>query len=220
MSGDSIGATLSSAQALLARLGKRLDEPISWELKRHLVEVLMAGVRVETVECWGVKQSRITVTYRFSQPDQSMLVLSQSYSPNLGVRIPVELQTIGDHIRRRRQTLKLLQKQVAEQIGVDETSIYNWERNLGEPRLKYIPPIIAFLGYNPLPAADTLAEQLMRQRTSLGLTQKETAQQLGVDPSTLALWEGGEREPTGAFLARANRFLAERAEHPDLRRVG
>ena len=33
--------------------------------------------------------------------------------------------------------------------------------------------------------------------------------QIGVDPSTLARWERGEREPTGAFLERVKRFLHE-----------
>jgi cell division septum initiation protein DivIVA len=69
---DSIGATIRSAEALLAKLRKRLDEPISWELKRRLIEVLVAGVRVDTVETCGVKQAEITVTHRFSQPGQAM----------------------------------------------------------------------------------------------------------------------------------------------------
>jgi uncharacterized small protein (DUF1192 family) len=66
---DSIGATISSAQALLGQLSKRLDEPVSWELKRYLIKVLVAGVRVDTVEECGVKQSKIIVTYGFSQGD-------------------------------------------------------------------------------------------------------------------------------------------------------
>ena len=55
--------------------------------------------------------------------------------------------------------------------------------------------------------ANTLAEQLVRQRTSLGFSQKESAERLGVDPSTLAKWEQGKREPQGAFAKRAERFL-------------
>jgi len=31
---------------------------------------------------------------------------------------------------------------------------------------------------------------------------------MGVDPSTLARWERGDREPAGAFAARAKAFLA------------
>jgi hypothetical protein len=35
---ESIAATVSSAEALLAKLRKRLDGPVSWEMKRNLVE--------------------------------------------------------------------------------------------------------------------------------------------------------------------------------------
>jgi site-specific DNA recombinase len=207
---DSIGANINSAQALLANLRKRLDEPVSWEQKRRLIEVLVSGVRVDTVETCGVKQSKITVTYRFSQLDQPMpLALPQSYSTGRVVRIPTEPQTVGDHIRRRRLGQKLLQKDVAEQLGVDKTSVFNWEANASTPEIRYMPAIIGFLGYNPLPAATTLAGQLVRQRTSLGLSQKESAGRIDVDPGTLARWERGDREPTGAFLSRVERFLQE-----------
>jgi transcriptional regulator with XRE-family HTH domain len=89
------------------------------------------------------------------------------------VRIPTELQTIGDHIRRRRLGLKLLQKDVAEQLDVDKTSVFNWESNTSNPEFRYMPAIIRFLGYNPLPAADGLGERLIRYRTSLGSRRKK-----------------------------------------------
>ena len=83
-----------------------------------------------------MKQTKTTVTYRFSQPDQPMpLVLPQSYSTGRVVRIPTNSNTIGDHIRRRRLGLKLLQRDVAEQIGVDGTSVFNWEANTSSPRI-------------------------------------------------------------------------------------
>jgi transcriptional regulator with XRE-family HTH domain len=75
-----------------------------------------------------------------------------------------------------------------------------------------MPAIIQFLGYNPLPEAQGRGERLVRQRTTLGLSQKASAQRLGVDPSTLAKWERGEREPTGALLSRLTRFLDEEEE--------
>jgi len=37
---------------------------------------------------------------------------------------PQILKTLGDHLRKRRLDLNLLQKEVAEIIGVDETTIY------------------------------------------------------------------------------------------------
>jgi transcriptional regulator with XRE-family HTH domain len=71
-----------------------------------------------------------------------------------------------------------------------------------------MPAILRFLGYNPLPPGRTWAERLVNARTALGLSQKESAQKIGVDQGTLARWERGEREPTGGFAARATRFLA------------
>lgn len=97
---------------------------------------------------------------------------------------------------------------------MDECSIYSWERNLGEPRLKYVPAIIAFLGYNLLLAAGTMAERLVRHRTSLVFSQEESSKRLGVDGSTLARWERGEREPLGRFLDRVRYFLGERTAEP------
>ena len=200
---------------------KRLDQSVSWELKRKLVEVLVAGVHVDTVEEAGVKQSKITVTYRFNEPRRGLpLVLPQNYSAGRVIRIPTEPQTIGDHIRRRRLTLKLLQKDVASQIGVDTTSVFNWEANTSQPDLRFVPAVIGFLGYNPLPPADTLGEKLVRHRTVLGMSQKEAARRLGVDPSTLARWERGERQPLGVMLDVVNVFLVSDTGALSNRRAG
>jgi|SRR5579872_6616685 len=95
----------------------------------------------------GVKQSKITVTYRFSQPDQPMpLVMPHSYSADRVIRIPMAPKTVGDHIRKKRLALKLFQRDVAEQLAVDTTSIHNWETNMSKPSLQYMPAIIQFLG--------------------------------------------------------------------------
>ena len=83
-----------------------------------------------------------------------------------------------------------------------------------------MPAIIRFLGYDPLPAAKTLGEQLIRRRTSLGFSQKQAARMLAVDPTTLARWERGEREPTREFLGRVERFLDADAASLSARRAG
>ena len=205
---DSVSQAVSSAEALLTRLRKRLDQPVSCEQKRQIIEILVSSIQVETVEVCGVKQARTTVTYRFSLPEEpARVLLPTSYSAARCVRIPVEPKTIGDHIRRKRLAMKLLQKDVAERIGVKQTSMYIWEGNHATPELRYMPAIIEFLGCNPLPPATNWAERLVRHRTTLGLTQGESARRIGVDPSTLARWERGERQPTGALLKRAERFL-------------
>jgi transcriptional regulator with XRE-family HTH domain len=202
---------LSSAEALLASLRKRLDKPIPPDLKRRIVETLVDSVRADTVECWGVQQSKITVTYRFAEPNEAApAVLPLSHHLTSRTRPPEKLETVGDHLRRRRLTLKLLQRQVAEQLGVNTATIHNWEANVVQPRLHFMPAIIRFLGYNPLPPPTPAGwgERLVSCRTALGISQKELAEQLAVDQGTLARWERGERQPAGAFLTRVSRFLS------------
>ena len=64
---------------------------------------------------------------------------------------------MGDHLRKRRLDLDLLQTEMAEKLGVDEMTICNWELNHTSPQLRFIPRLIAFLGYMP---DDTRAESL------------------------------------------------------------
>ena len=85
-------------------------------------------------------------------------------------------------------------------------TICNWELRLTEPEVCFIPKIIEFLDYNPLPEARTLAEQIIRGRKTLGLSQKQLAGRLGVDPGTLSRWETGIQDPKGKHLGIIQRF--------------
>jgi DNA-binding XRE family transcriptional regulator len=62
---------------------------------------------------------------------------------------PTELRTIGDHVRKRRLDLGLLQRETAARIGVDKTTVYNWEAGRATPSLRVRPAVIRFLGYDP-----------------------------------------------------------------------
>jgi DNA-binding XRE family transcriptional regulator len=46
--------------------------------------------------------------------------------------------------------LHLLQREVADIIGVDKTTVFNWETQGMEPSVRAIPGIIRFLGYKPV----------------------------------------------------------------------
>jgi transcriptional regulator with XRE-family HTH domain len=58
------------------------------------------------------------------------------------------LKTLGDHLRKRRLDLGLLQREVAQKLQVNQMTICNWEINRTSPQLRFIPRIITFLGYN------------------------------------------------------------------------
>jgi transcriptional regulator with XRE-family HTH domain len=120
---------------------------------------------------------------------------------------PSRINSLGDHIRARRLDLQLFQKQVADQIGVHETTITGWKGNATIPEVRYMPAIIQFLGYNPLPGANSLSERLNTARRSLGLSQRKMAAKLGVDPATLMGWEAGRHQPIGKSLALIGRVL-------------
>lgn len=120
---------------------------------------------------------------------------------------PSELRTLGDHLRKRRLDLGLLQREVAEQIGVDTTTITNWELGHSSADFRSLPAIVVFLGYDPRPEPRTLGQGLKRHRKGLGMSQKELAGFLGVDPSTLAQWEREDRPPTGQYLQRVRCIL-------------
>lgn len=57
---------------------------------------------------------------------------------------PQELLTIGDHIRKKRMDLGLLQREVAAKIGVAESTVWNWEHGVN-PDQRYSSIIRTFL---------------------------------------------------------------------------
>jgi transcriptional regulator with XRE-family HTH domain len=106
-------------------------------------------------------------------------------------------------IRKRRLDLGLRQADVAEIIGCDTMTVVNWEKShTAFPQINHMAGVVRFLGFDPMPTGATLAERLVNFRTSQGKTQKAFAAELGVDPSTLAKWERGERQPLGKYLDR------------------
>ncbi len=122
----------------------------------------------------------------------------------------MELHTVGDHLRKRRLDLGLLQRDVAAQIGVNTATVANWELGHTAPALRWVPTIVQFLEYAPMPpASSSIAKRLNVSRRLIGLSQKALARRLGIDPTTLARWERGTRRPTGKFAAIVETFFAK-----------
>jgi transcriptional regulator with XRE-family HTH domain len=109
-------------------------------------------------------------------------------------------KTIGEHIKKRRMDLKLLQKDIGQRLGVHCLTITNWELGKTKPEIRHLPTIISFLGYDPRSMPVTIPERLVWYREGKGWAQVHFAGVLGVDPSTIAKWERGERKPLGRYL--------------------
>ncbi len=116
-------------------------------------------------------------------------------------------QTLGDHLKRRRLGLGLFQKDVAQQLAVNEWTYLLWEHDRAFPNIRTWPTAIRFLGYYPFSKPKTLSDRLIAFRRLRGLSIKELARQLGIDGGTLAKWEKGEREPAGNRMEIVDEFL-------------
>jgi DNA-binding XRE family transcriptional regulator len=93
------------------------------------------------------------------------------------------------------------QKQLAEIIGVDKCTIANWEKNRNAPRIRHLPKIIDFLGYQPWDEGyRNLSERIIKERQKLGLSRKKLAHKVGLSPDTIADWEKGKHKPNRELL--------------------
>jgi DNA-binding transcriptional regulator YiaG len=125
---------------------------------------------------------------------------------------PDRPKTVGQHLRKRRLDLGLMQSQVARTLGVHTETLKNWERGVNVPAGRVIPEIIRFLGHDPFPEPESLAERIVQYRRTNGLTQAGFARVLGINPDTLGGWERGCRRPTKTHMSRLLAVLGQAQE--------
>ena len=116
--------------------------------------------------------------------------------------------TLGDHIRRRRLELGLEQRELARQLGADDMTVCNWEKGRTFPSIRFLPRIVRFLGYVPFQLESlSVGERIRLRRMLLGLSQRELARRLSVDPSTVRRWEAGKRVPARHYMVSIDEVL-------------
>jgi DNA-binding XRE family transcriptional regulator len=118
-------------------------------------------------------------------------------------------KTIGEHVRKHRMDLGMLQREVADKIGVSEASVYNWERGT-EPELVHIPKIIEFLGYVPFERPDDLLGQLRYYKLVNGMSYERLGVAMGRDPEQLVDWMSNGVKPCKRNRASIETFLNKR----------
>ena len=126
----------------------------------------------------------------------------------MDISYPDNPKTIGDHRRKKRLDLKLLQKDVAKIFNVSEDCITYWETNRSEPQIKYYPRIIKFLGYCPFKVdLSTFEGRVIAYRYLNGLSLKYFGKLMEVDPKTVVGWENGRGK--GSKRDKMERFLSK-----------
>jgi DNA-binding XRE family transcriptional regulator len=103
----------------------------------------------------------------------------------------------------------LLQREAADQIEVDSTTLWNWENGHCAPALRNWPSIIRFLGFNPLEPGITLPDRIRTFRRLTGASQESLASLLEVDESTVWAWEKGRRAPAARHRVGLDTLLSK-----------
>lgn len=165
-------------------------ENLPKEKKRDIIESITDSITIDKED--------IDINLKYLMPQSSFETTQmvnetmKFHSPSVNLTLkakrpdkrpyPKQLITYGDHLRKKRLDLNLSQPQVAKLLNVTPDSITNWELNRNTPDLIYVPKIISFLGYTP----DFNENPIKKYRTEKGISQKELAKILNIDPTTLS----------------------------------
>ena len=104
----------------------------------------------------------------------------------------------------------LWQEHVAAELGVSVSTICNWEGNHTGVATRFLPKVVAFLGYDPREESGQLSDRIRMQRERQGLSQAALAERLGLNVSTVVAWERGRvRKLFPKIRRRFEAFLAE-----------
>lgn len=118
-----------------------------------------------------------------------------------------KVEHIGHHILKRRLDLGLQQKQAARQIGVHPGCLENWEYGRTTPADRFMPAVIQFLGYNPLPSPSTTGERIAYARAACGWSRKRLARLADVDEATVRRIENNSAHVGRRVIVAVRRAL-------------
>lgn len=106
---------------------------------------------------------------------------------------PEEPMTVSEHLKKARLDRSLGQQDVGALVGGEASTAMNRENGYARPRIGFWSAIIHFLGNEHSREPISISEKLRTIRRRRGRAQRALARRLGVDPTTVRLWEIGRR---------------------------
>ncbi len=105
---------------------------------------------------------------------------------------PETPRTAGEHLKKARLDRGIRQKEAAESLGCRAATLGSWEKGRVAPDVRFWPKILRYLGYDPRPEPAAFGGQIRAAREAAGLSHRELARRLNLDPGTIAAWERSE----------------------------
>ena len=128
---------------------------------------------------------------------------------------------MGDHLRKTRLDRELSQGDVASILQVVTDTVTTWEMNRHHPTAKFAKSIIEFLGYLPFICDDhSLGTKLFYARLITGKTQRQVANLIGCDTSTLRCIELDQSIPLPRTRDKVQDYIDDAVAHSNKRFMG
>jgi len=99
---------------------------------------------------------------------------------------------VGEHLKKARLDRGIRQRDAARSIGCRPAALGSWESGRVAPDVRFWPAILAYLGYDPRPEPAGFGGRIRAEREAEGLSDRELARKLGLDPGTVGAWEREE----------------------------
>lgn len=123
--------------------------------------------------------------------------------------------SFGDRLKLLRETKRLTQKEMGEKLGMSGPSYSKYEYGLREPSIetlidisKHLDCSIDYLlkgdGSNPIV---TFGKKISNLRKEMNLSQGDLSERMGMNKSSLAMYEIDQREPNFETLVKFANFF-------------
>ena len=117
------------------------------------------------------------------------------------------LKAFGARLQEARAASGFTQEAVADALSVSTQTVRNWEAGRTEPSGRDKERLATLYGKSiewffeeSIPSEIRTAARLKQARVEAGLTQRRAADLMGLDPNTIARYEGGRLQPSDDAL--------------------